>query len=219
MDDAKASEVGARLAEERTRISLGVGAMAKACGVTPDAQRRYERGYNFPGGAYLQAAFESKIDIQYVLTGYRVRDVPGAKDVTALYEASGPWSANLLGSLGIADHDAFRESLRGVDVAVEGSARVRNALVSVAQAYAQTANRVTARAPSTAQPVHVDEALLRDCIAGVEEFLQQERAVMPLDKKAALIVEVYGELLEQEQRGLKPASRANVVELARRRAA
>lgn len=67
----KTMTVGERLAEERARVPLGVGALAEACGVSRDAQRRFESGENLPGGAYLIAAAAQGVDVRYVLTGER----------------------------------------------------------------------------------------------------------------------------------------------------
>lgn len=209
-------EIGERLAEERKRISLGVGALAEACGVTRDAQRKYERGDNLPGGAYLEAAARNKIDIQYVLTGFRAGEVPGVQEAAALYETSGPWVSNLLGSFGLSATDGLREPLRGVDVAAEGAPRVRNALASMVQAYANIAlaKPVTHEQAAVARSVHVlDEALLRSVMLGVEDFLAAKRARMPADKKVELIVGVYAHFLKQKQ---TKASRANVLEFIRR---
>lgn len=61
--------VGARLAEERQSLGIGVGNCAELCGVSRDAQRRFENSENIPGGTYLIAAAAQGIDVQYVLIG------------------------------------------------------------------------------------------------------------------------------------------------------
>lgn len=211
-------EIGERLAEERKRIALGVGALADACGVTRDAQRKYERGDNLPGGAYLQAAAQNNIDIHYVLTGARGAEIPGVRETSALYDLSGPWVGNLLGSFGLAAADGLREPLRGVDVAAGGDPIVRNALASVVQVYARIA--LAKPAAQETQPVarsvhELDQALLRSVMLGVEDFLAAKRARMPIDKKAELIAGVYAHFLQEKQ---TKASRANVLEFIRRAA-
>ena len=60
-------QIGARILEERERLRLTQSAL----GVTPQAQRRYEKGERTPDGEYLSAFAALGADVQYILTGKR----------------------------------------------------------------------------------------------------------------------------------------------------
>lgn len=66
-----AMSVGNRLTEEREARGYGVAELAVLCGVTRDAQRRFEKDENLPGGAYLIAAHAHGVDVKYVMIGER----------------------------------------------------------------------------------------------------------------------------------------------------
>lgn len=63
--------VGARLKEERERVSPTQAAFIAAVGVTKKTQFNFENDRNLPGGAYLIAAAAQGVDVQYVLTGVK----------------------------------------------------------------------------------------------------------------------------------------------------
>lgn len=58
-----------RLKEERLRLTLSQTDFAKPCGVTKQAQIRYEKGERQPNSDYLQKAHELGVDVSYLLTG------------------------------------------------------------------------------------------------------------------------------------------------------
>lgn len=208
-----------RIREVIEATGLTIDAFATRIGEKPQRVKDVLRGKQRAPADMLEAiARLPNVDIQYVVTGFRANEVSGVKETAALYDASGPWANNLLGSFDLAATDAMREPLRGVDVAADGAPRVRNALASMVQVYAHVAlaKPITPATPDVARTVHVlDEALLRSVMLGVEDFLGAKRARMPADKKVELIVGVYAHFLKQKQ---TKASRANVLEFIRRAA-
>lgn len=63
--------MGARLVEERERLGLSQQQFFRACGISKAQQYNFEKGINYPGGAYLIAADALGVDVLYVLTGKR----------------------------------------------------------------------------------------------------------------------------------------------------
>ncbi len=70
MSDVKKS-IGARFAEERTRLGLGVQELADLCGVSRQQISRLERDGNSPGGDLLVAFVAIGADSGYLLSGKR----------------------------------------------------------------------------------------------------------------------------------------------------
>lgn len=64
--------IGARLREERERLSMNQTDFAKIGGVQKRAQVNYESGERYPDASYLAAVAEAKVDVLYVLTGKRL---------------------------------------------------------------------------------------------------------------------------------------------------
>lgn len=58
-----------RLKEERARLTLSQTDFAKSCGVTKQAQIRYEKGERQPNSEYLERAYQLGVDVSYLLTG------------------------------------------------------------------------------------------------------------------------------------------------------
>ncbi|WP_068634923.1 helix-turn-helix domain-containing protein [Thauera butanivorans] len=59
--------IGTRLREERERLGLTQDAL----GVTPQSQRKYEKGESTPGADYLAMFAALGADVLYILTGQR----------------------------------------------------------------------------------------------------------------------------------------------------
>lgn len=70
------ASVGARIAEERDRLSLSQEAFAARVGVSFSSQRRYESGSRSPSTVYLSNLRECGVDADYVLTGSRNSNMP-----------------------------------------------------------------------------------------------------------------------------------------------
>lgn len=68
--------MGARLIEERERLGLSQVAFFRACGISKAQQYNFEKGLNYPGGAYLIKADSLGVDILYVLTGRSGKPLP-----------------------------------------------------------------------------------------------------------------------------------------------
>lgn len=76
------STIGVRLKEERVRMGISQEDFAALAGVQRRAQGSYERDQRTPDAAYLAAAAGHGVDVQYVLTGRRAREVD---DALAIY--------------------------------------------------------------------------------------------------------------------------------------
>lgn len=63
--------IGARLREERLRLTLSQRALAKAGSVEANAQQHYEDASRSPEANYLAAIATAGVDMLYVLTGER----------------------------------------------------------------------------------------------------------------------------------------------------
>ncbi|WP_017255861.1 transcriptional regulator [Pseudomonas tolaasii] len=63
--------IGARLREERLRLTLSQRALGEAGGVEANAQRHYEDTSRSPKANYLAAIAAAGVDVLYVLTGER----------------------------------------------------------------------------------------------------------------------------------------------------
>lgn len=63
--------IGQRLREERIRLGLNQDQL----GITPQSQRKYEKGLHTPPADYLQNFAELGADVLYVVTGQRVSGV------------------------------------------------------------------------------------------------------------------------------------------------
>ena len=61
--------IGARLREERLRLTLSQRALGEAGGVEANAQRHYEDASRSPKANYLAAIAAVEVDVLYVLTG------------------------------------------------------------------------------------------------------------------------------------------------------
>ncbi len=60
-----------RLIEERERLGLKKGGMARAGGVANSTYTKYEDGSRLPDAAFLSAIAAAGADVQYILTGVR----------------------------------------------------------------------------------------------------------------------------------------------------
>ena len=78
-----AGNVGSRLKDERTRLSLSQDEVAAVGGVARRTQTAYESDERPPDARYLIAVRALGVDIFYVLTGHRCpADEPGSDDIT-----------------------------------------------------------------------------------------------------------------------------------------
>lgn len=60
-----------RLKEERNRLGMNQTDFGEGCGVTKQAQLRYEKGERKPDSEYLNKAHALGVNVAYVLTGER----------------------------------------------------------------------------------------------------------------------------------------------------
>ncbi len=65
-----------RLAEERKRLGLNKGQMAKAGNVANSTYANYEDGSRSPDGEFFAAIAEAGADVLYILTGVRSAAAP-----------------------------------------------------------------------------------------------------------------------------------------------
>lgn len=63
--------VGIRLREERKKLGLTQGAMAKLGGVSNATQGYYESGERSPNAEYLKRLHKEGVDVCYIVTGQR----------------------------------------------------------------------------------------------------------------------------------------------------
>ena len=83
------SSLGARIAEERSRLGLSQMAVASACKTTRESIGKYERDLNAPGGEVLQSLGELGMDVQYILTGVHSANLNRVAEEAGRYHASG----------------------------------------------------------------------------------------------------------------------------------
>lgn len=69
-----------RLREERERLGLSQTAMAMCADVTKMSQINYEKGARSPDAKYLDAIARAGVDVLYILTGRREREVSRLDD-------------------------------------------------------------------------------------------------------------------------------------------
>ena len=76
-----------KLKEERKRLSLSQTDFGKACGVTKQAQIRYEKGERQPDSDYLEKAYKTGVDVSYLLIGIRTQPVELPSDEALLLDS------------------------------------------------------------------------------------------------------------------------------------
>ncbi|MBN8263055.1 MAG: helix-turn-helix transcriptional regulator [Xanthomonadales bacterium] len=95
--------LGDRLKRARKATGLNQTEFGRACGVSLNGQSNFERDDNIPGGAYLQAAANLGVDVNYVLTGRAgARDEAESELLMRFRSASLDVQAAVLRSLGVA---------------------------------------------------------------------------------------------------------------------
>lgn len=67
--------LGERLKQERTRLGMSQEEFGAVGGVKKVAQSNYETGKRFPDSQYLERLAASGVDIQFVVTGFRLGTV------------------------------------------------------------------------------------------------------------------------------------------------
>lgn len=76
-----------RLKEERKRLSFSQTDFGTSCGVTKQAQIRYEKGVRSPDSDYLEQAHEIGVDVSYLVTGIRTQPVELPSDEVLLLDS------------------------------------------------------------------------------------------------------------------------------------
>ncbi|MDP2127226.1 MAG: helix-turn-helix transcriptional regulator [Pseudohongiella sp.] len=82
------SNVGARLVEERKRLSLNQAELGNLGGVGKTTQLNYEKGNSHPDAPYLNAIAAAGVDVLYVITGQRTphtEEALSVREQTVLY--------------------------------------------------------------------------------------------------------------------------------------
>jgi hypothetical protein len=161
-------------------------------GVRKQAQLKYEKDLRTPDAAYLSALQRAGVDIQYVLTGFRVSDVPGAQEFMDRMNEAEQRTANIWRSHSMPEDDSLFHAMKGVR-AVAGVTDAH--LASLAQAImallrARTADADRAASVPTAA-ARIDEGLLYDAVRSVEEFAEDEDLDLDAEETTALIVRLY----------------------------
>ncbi|MDF0732337.1 helix-turn-helix transcriptional regulator [Pseudomonas entomophila] len=93
--------IGERLKEERERLCLNQTEFAARAGASKNTQYNYEKGERSPDANYLIAAAGHGVDVLYVLTGERKREVSGSltaseANVLACYRKLSPADQSVL---------------------------------------------------------------------------------------------------------------------------
>ncbi len=70
--------IGERLREEREKLGFNQADFAAIGGATRKTQYNYETGERAPDGGFLAAIAAAGADVQYILTGIRSGNAPGA---------------------------------------------------------------------------------------------------------------------------------------------
>lgn len=78
--------IGKRLVEERNRLGLTQEGMAAAAGISKRAQGSYERDERSPDSSYWTALIKSGVDVQFVLTGVRSKNLDRVADEAGTYK-------------------------------------------------------------------------------------------------------------------------------------
>ena len=76
-----------RLKEERKRLSFSQTDFGTSCGVTKQAQIRYEKGVRSPDSDYLEQAHKIGVDVSYLITGKRTQPVELPSDESLLLDS------------------------------------------------------------------------------------------------------------------------------------
>ena len=82
--------VGWRIKELRQARDMTQSELGTACGYTEKAQANYEKGVNWPGGAYLHALGGLGFDVGYVLTGTASIADPTEMQLLEAFRAASP---------------------------------------------------------------------------------------------------------------------------------
>lgn len=72
--------IGQRLRQERTRLKLSQSALGAVGGVETNAQGNYESGARYPKADYLLRVAGAGVDLDFVLTGSRHRNLESMGD-------------------------------------------------------------------------------------------------------------------------------------------
>lgn len=73
-----------RLKEERVRLGLNQGDLAKLAGVSKTSQFNYEKGDRSPDADYLARLLEAGLDVLYIVSGTRTRYAEELSEAEAL---------------------------------------------------------------------------------------------------------------------------------------
>ncbi len=82
-NDSSRAEIAIRLIEERERLGYSQRAFAREIGVTVNGLANYENGRSWVSTKCLSVAASLGLDVQYVLTGVRSKNVAEAESKTA----------------------------------------------------------------------------------------------------------------------------------------
>jgi transcriptional regulator with XRE-family HTH domain len=207
--------IGERLRELRRASGKNQTEFAAIAGVSRNAQVNYEAGKRSPDSDYMAALQAAGYDVQYVLTGYRTSDVPGAREFMDRMEEAAAKTRALWRVYPLPEDPGLFAAMQGVRAIPGATDGHTDALAqAMSSLLTQPATQGVRDEPDVARYVQgLDEALLRSVMLGVEDFLAAKRARMPIDKKAELIAGVYAHFLQEKQ---TKASRANVLAFIRR---
>ncbi len=76
LEPSLANLIGSRLCEERVRLQMTQGDLAKAVGISRTSATMYEAGRQLPGAEVMLGLYQLGIDILFILTGQRSRNAP-----------------------------------------------------------------------------------------------------------------------------------------------
>ena len=94
MSEIKYGQIGARLREERLRISMSQVDFSEACGASRNALVQWERGDATPNAGVLALMSGQGVDVLYVVTGDRAGEseatlAPAERDLLQAWRDSG----------------------------------------------------------------------------------------------------------------------------------
>jgi len=102
------NSLGARLADERTRLELSQKDLAAACGKTRESIGKYERDVIVPGGDFFIALAKMGMDIQFVIAGVR------SANIGQVAEERGHYGIQGVGTIS-REEQIWLEIIRGLD--------------------------------------------------------------------------------------------------------
>ena len=175
--------IGERLKDERERLKMSQTKLGKLGGVVKKTQFSYEQGKTYPHAKYLAAIADEGIDILYI--------VIGGKEI-ALRTIIVSDSSHSPERLALGTQQNYHS------VHENAHSHPRTSQDGENGTYASNAVFVPGikTSPNLAPYSVIDWPQLRQVLAGMEAFLEDEHLTLKPDKKASLILILYARFSE-----------------------